>query len=93
MQKPLTHYPAGTVVRIAGINGGRQARAKMLAMGMTPGCPVVVLSGHSGACRVRVRGSDVVLGCGMAAKIMAVDNDSDEGPHCVCCPGPSAKAS
>lgn len=92
MQKPLTQFPTGTVVRIAGIDGGRQARSRMLAMGMTPGCPVTVLSGGPTGCRVRVRGSEVVLCCGMAGKIMAVADDSDEGPRCNCCPGPRAKA-
>ena len=89
MQKPLTAYPTGTVVRIAGIDGGRQARARMLAMGMTPGCPVKVLAGGPTGCRVEVRGSEVVLCCGLAGKIMAVENNSDEGPHCACCPEPS----
>ncbi|BDQ33165.1 FeoA family protein [Pseudodesulfovibrio portus] len=94
MQKPLTAYPAGSVVRIAGIDGGRQARARMLAMGMTPGCPVKVLAGGPTGCRVQVRGSEVVLCCGLAGKILAVENNSDEGPHCSCCPdAPRAKAS
>jgi len=66
----------------------------MLAMGMTPGCPVKVLAGGPAGCRVEVRGSEVVLCCGLAGKILAVENDSDEGPHCHCCPAPSrAKAS
>jgi ferrous iron transport protein A len=93
MQKPLTEFPTGSVVRISGIDGGRQARSRMLALGMTPGCPVTVLSGGSKGCRVRVRGSDVVLCCGLAAKILAVLDSSDEGPRCTCCPGPRARAS
>lgn len=93
MQKPLTEFPTGSIVRIAGIDGGRQARARMLAMGMTPGCPVTVLTGDNKGCRVRVRGSDVVLCCGLAAKILAVPDESDEGPRCSCCPGPHARAS
>jgi len=42
---------------------------------------------------VRVRGSDVVLCCGLAAKILAVPDESDEGPRCCCCPSPRARAS
>ena len=91
--KRLTDYPAGSVVRVADIDGGQRARARMLAMGMTPGCPVEVLAGGPTGCRVKVRGSEVVLCCGLAAKILAVENDSAEGPHCTCCPGPHARAS
>lgn len=92
-QKPLTEYPEGTVVRVADIDGGSKARSRMLALGMTPGCPVEVLSEGPTGCRVRVRGSDIVLCCGLAGKIMAVEHDSDEGPHCDCCPEQQAQAS
>ena len=91
--KRLTDFPAGTIVRVADIDGGQKARGRMLALGMTPGCPVEVLSGGPTGCRVKVRGSEVVLCCGLASKILAVENDSDEGPHCKCCPGPHARAS
>lgn len=91
--KPLTEYADGTVVRVADIDGGQQCRSRMLALGMTPGCPVEVVSGRGGGCTVRVRGSEVVLGCGLAEKILAVRDDSAEGPHCDCCPHAQAKAS
>lgn len=92
-KKPLTEYPEGTIVRVADIDGGQKARSRMLAMGMTPGCPVEILSEGPTGCRVRVRGSEVVLCCGLAGKIQAVENDSTEVPPCECCPGPQAKAS
>jgi ferrous iron transport protein A len=93
MVKPLSEYPAGTIVRVADIDGGRRARARMLAMGLTPGCPVEILAGGPAGFRVRVRGSEVVLCCGLAGKILAVDKDSAEVPPCDCCPGTQAKAS
>ena len=93
MQKPLTEFPAGTTVRVADIDGGRRARSRMLAMGMTPGCPVEILGEGPAGCRIRVRGSEVVLCCGLAGKILAVDKDSNEIPPCECCPAPRAKAS
>ncbi|ADU62217.1 MAG: ferrous iron transport protein A [Pseudodesulfovibrio sp.] len=93
MVKPLTEYPAGTIVRVADIDGGRRARSRMLAMGLTPGCPVEILAGGPAGCRVRVRGCEVVLCCGLAGKILAVDKDSVEVPPCDCCPGTQAKAS
>ena len=92
-QKPLNSFPAGTVVRIADINGGRGARSRMLALGLTPGCPVQILGEGPSGYRVRIRGCDVVLCCGLAGKIMAVENSSDEGPRCCCCPAPRARAS
>ena len=92
-QKPLTHYPSGSVVRVADINGGQGARSRMLALGMTPGCPVEVLAEDHSGCRVRVRGSEVVLCCGLAEKILAVENEASEGPHCDCCPTQRMKAS
>jgi len=92
-KKPLTEYAEGTIVRVADIDGGQKARSRMLAMGMTPGCPVQVLSEGPTGCRVRVRGSEVVLCCGLAGKILAVENDSDEVPHCACCPDTQVNAS
>lgn len=91
--KALTDFPEGTIVRIADINGGQCARSRMLAMGMTPGCPVEVLSEGPSGCRVKVRGAEIVLCCGLASKIVAVENDAPEGPHCKCCPREQAKAS
>lgn len=85
-KRPLTDFKDGTVVRVADIDGGRKARSRMLAMGLTPGCPVEILSGGPTGCRVRVRGSEVVLCCGLAGKILAVENDSNEVPPCNCCP-------
>ncbi len=90
---PLTKYPVGTIVRVADINGGQGARSRMLAMGMTPGCPVEILSEGSTGCRVRVRGTEVVLCCGLAEKILAVKSDSTEIKPCSCCPETRAKAS
>jgi ferrous iron transport protein A len=85
-KKPLTEYPVGSIVRVADIHGGRKARSRMLALGMTPGCPVVILSEGPTGCRVRVRGAEIVLCCGLAGKILAVENNSNEIPHCNCCP-------
>ncbi len=92
-KKPLTEYPAGTIVRVADINGGKKARSRMLAMGMTPGCPIEILTEGPTGCRVRVRGTEVILCCGLAGKILAVEKDSTEVLPCKCCPRPQAKIS
>jgi len=93
MVRPLTEYPAGTVVRVADIDGGRRARSRMLALGLTPGCPVEVLAGGPAGCRLRVRGAEVVLCCGLAGKIMAAEMDSDDVLPCRCCNGTRARVS
>ena len=89
MSKPLTQFPSGSRVRIADIDGGHRARSRVLALGLTPGCPVTIRSGGPMGCRILVRGSEVVLCCGLAAKILAVDADSDEVSACTCCPSPA----
>ncbi|WP_083863070.1 FeoA family protein [Pseudodesulfovibrio piezophilus] len=90
--KPLSSYPQGSTVRIANIQGGQKARSRMLAMGMTPGCPIQVLAEDSNGYKVRVRGADIVLCCRMASKIMAVES-SESDLTCSCCPNPHSKAS
>lgn len=89
--KPLIDYPGGTTVRVADISGGRKARSRILAMGMTPGCPVEVLSGGPSGCRIRVRGAEIVLCCGLAGKILVVENDSTDVFPCGCCKKPPTK--
>ncbi|MUM76809.1 ferrous iron transport protein A [Pseudodesulfovibrio sp. F-1] len=93
MVRPLTEYPAGTVVRVADIDGGRRARSRMLALGLTPGCPVEVLAGGAAGCRLRVRGAEVVLCCGLAGKIMAAEMDSADVVPCGCCLSSRARMS
>ncbi|MFP4072215.1 MAG: ferrous iron transport protein A [Desulfovibrionales bacterium] len=70
---PLTNYPAGSRVRIAGLDGGCKARAHLCSLGLTPGTLVEVCSCGAGPCRLRVRESDLIIGHGLAEKILAVD--------------------
>ncbi len=46
-------------------------------MGMTPNCLVEILAEENDGCLVRVRGSNIILGCGLAGKIMAVAEDKN----------------
>jgi ferrous iron transport protein A len=69
--KPLTSYPKGSKVTIKNYCAGQQARCRLCAMGLTPGTLVEVASGGSGPCRLRVRGADMILGQGLADKVLA----------------------
>ena len=69
--QPINSFPSGTTVRISCLCAGAGARCRVCAMGITPGTEVVILSGGMGRCRLRVRGTDVVLGHQLASKILA----------------------
>ncbi len=69
--RPLCTFPQGSVVRIAEVEECSCARCRMFALGLTPGTPVEILASGPGPCRLKVRGSDLVIGHGMAEKILA----------------------
>ncbi|MFW5488475.1 MAG: FeoA family protein [Desulfovibrio sp.] len=69
--RPLTAFPKGSKVTIHSFCAGGKARCRLCAMGLTPGTSVELGSNGSGPCRVKVRGADVVLGRGLADKILA----------------------
>jgi ferrous iron transport protein A len=69
--RPITNYPPGSVVRISQLTGGRTARTRLCALGLTPGTLVTVGSSGGGPCRLKVRESDLVLGAGLANSIHA----------------------
>ncbi len=69
--RPLTAFPKGSTVRIHSLCAGGHARCRLCALGLTPGTPVELGSNGSGPCRLKVRGADLVLGQGMAEKILA----------------------
>ena len=68
---PLTMAEAGKTVRLMAIQSGRQLQARLAVMGLTPGIEIEVIRNDShGHCIVAVRGSRVMLGRGMAQKII-----------------------
>ncbi len=68
---PLCRIPEGTRVRLHELGGCPKARAKLYAMGLTPGTELEIIQSGSGPCKLRVRGSDLVLGHGMSQKVFA----------------------
>jgi len=56
---------------VARIEGGLYAREKLLELGVVPGVPVRKLQGgRNGPVLVEVLGSQVMIGHGLAAKVM-----------------------
>lgn len=69
--QPLCRIPHGTRVKVEDLDGCRQARSKLYAMGLTPGTELEVVQSGPGPCRLRVRGTDLVLGHGLSQKVFA----------------------
>ncbi len=68
---PLTHVNEGNLAILKSIDGGRQLRGRLAALGLLPGARLqVVQNSGQGPFVVAVRGSRIVLGRGMAARIL-----------------------
>ena len=67
---PLTMVNEGKKAILRSIEGGRQLRGRLAALGLLPGAELEVVqnSGH-GPFVVAVKGSRIVIGRGMAARI------------------------
>lgn len=67
---PLTMISEGKKAVLRSIEGGRQLRARLAALGLLPGAELEVIqnSGH-GPFVIAVKGSRIVIGRGMAARI------------------------
>ncbi len=68
--KALPHFPDGSRVRIEQLCTCPKARGRLCALGLTPGTMVEVCSGGPGPCLLKVRGSSVAIGQGMASSIL-----------------------
>ncbi len=67
---PLTMISEGKKAILRSIEGGRQLRTRLAALGLLPGAELEVIqnSGH-GPFVIAVKGSRIVIGRGMAARI------------------------
>ncbi len=67
---PLTMIREGKKAVLRSIEGGRQLRSRLAALGLLPGAELEVIqnSGH-GPFVIAVKGSRIVIGRGMAARI------------------------
>ena len=68
---PLTMVSSGSRVHLLEVHAGRGLQGRLAAMGLVPGVEIKVISSSlHGPFVVAVKGSRVMLGRGMAHKIM-----------------------
>ena len=76
---PLSTVQAGQTVRLVSVEAGRGLNSRLASMGLIPNVKIEVVSnGHPGPFVVNVRGSRMVLGRGMAHKIMVCGCDYEK---------------
>lgn len=79
---PLSKIRSGRTVKLASVKAGRGLNSRLAAMGLLPNVQITVVNnGHPGPFVVSVKGSRMMLGRGMADKIMvrSCDYEKDEG--------------
>jgi Fe2+ transport system protein FeoA len=78
----LSTIKSGQTVKLAGVEVGRGLNSRLAAMGLLPNVEITVVSnGHPGPFVISVKGSRMMLGRGMADKIMvsSCDDEKDNG--------------
>jgi len=70
---------AGETVKLAGIEAGRDLNSRLASMGLVPNVKITVVSNsHPGPFIISVKDSKMMLGRGMAHKIMVFSCDYEE---------------
>ncbi|MBN2182117.1 MAG: ferrous iron transport protein A, partial [Sedimentisphaerales bacterium] len=76
---PLSNIKSGKRVRLVSIEAGRGLNSRLASMGLLPNVEITVVSnGHPGPFVISVKGSKMMLGRGMAHKIMVCICDDEE---------------
>ena len=74
--KPLSVVQAGETVKLARIEAGRGLNNRLASMGLVPDVKITIVNNsHPGPFVISVRGSKMMLGRGMAHKIMVFGCD------------------
>lgn len=69
--RPLSKVHAGETVKLVGIEAGRGLNSRLASMGLVPNVKITVVNNSQpGPFVISVKGSKVILGRGMANKIM-----------------------
>jgi Fe2+ transport system protein FeoA len=76
---PLSMIKSGRKVKLTGVQAGRGLTVRLAAMGLLPNVEITVVNnGHPGPFVVSVKGSKMMLGRGMADKIMVSSCDYEK---------------
>jgi ferrous iron transport protein A len=79
---PLSTIRSGKTVKLVCVEAGRGLNSRLAAMGLLPNVEITIInSGHPGPFVISVKGSRMMLGRGMADKIMvsSCDYEKDKG--------------
>ena len=72
-RRPLSEIRAGETVTLAGIEAGRELHSRLAAMGLVSNVEITVVSNNEpGPFVISVKNSKMMLGRGMAHKIMVL---------------------
>ncbi len=72
-KRPLSKVKAGETVTLAGIEAGRELHSRLAAMGLVSNVEITVVSNNEpGPFVISVKNSKMMLGRGMAHKIMVL---------------------
>ena len=77
--QPLSTIQSGESVRLTSIEAGRGLNSRLASMGLVPNTEITVINnGHPGPFVISVKGTRMMLGRGMAQKIMVCSCDHEE---------------
>ena len=71
--RPLSKVQAGETVKLANIEAGRGLNSRLASMGLVPNVEITIVNNsHPGPFVISVKNSKIMLGRGMAHKIMVL---------------------
>lgn len=74
--RPLSMVQASETVKLARIEAGRGLNSRLASMGLVPNVKITVVNNsHPGPFVISVKGSKMILGRGMAHKILVCNCD------------------
>ena len=77
-KRPLSNVKAGETVKLAAIEAGRGLNSRLASMGLVPNVEITVVNNNEpGPFVISVKNSRMMLGRGMAHKIMVLSKKDD----------------
>jgi DtxR family Mn-dependent transcriptional regulator len=78
LRKCLTECEKGAILKVIAVNAGKNAKKRLANMGLMPGTKIVKKKSapFKGPLEINVKGSSLVIGRGLAEKVMVDCGDS-----------------